>query len=335
VKSFLLHLPHSPPHPFHVLREIPLLRVRIFTAFRPLPLAFAAALLVAALLAAPAPASAAPEAARSATTASPTSVAPEPATTTELAPHDSTSVVQPSPPSPPRRRRPGESARIRHSVTEFDSDFSFFTGERLFGPGSRTAFAQLPPLAASAPSSISLDSFDAGSASGSVLTSTSWNGQVTQNATSITIAGSALNDNGWAARGLNLDASGLGFITVTAQRDTGHATSSLFIQFEDRAASTNTAVFSVDASQFAFGTPTTVSIAIGTWPSAFNSTQIGGWSIGGGGVGTSDFRMTLHNLELTASAIPEPEFYAAASALAALAFAAHRRRRAGHIARPS
>jgi hypothetical protein len=303
------------PIQFHVIREIHLGRAR--RSFVPL------LLLVAALP----PASAAP----SVSPSLPLSISPSPTlfVSPSLSPAPADSAAATPPPPPPRRRRPADLARIRHSVTEIDSDFSFLTGQRLsasFG-SPRSTFVQLPALAASAPSSISLDTFDSGSASGSVLSSTTWAGQVTQHATSITIAGSARNDNGWAARGLNLDASGLGFITVTAQRDTGHTATSLSIQFEDRAASTNTAVFSVDASQFAFGTPTTVSIAIGTWPSLFDSTQIGGWSIGGGGLGTTDFRMTLHNLELTASAIPEPEFYAAASALAALAFAAHRRRR--------
>ncbi len=311
--------PSHRPTQFHVLREI------AFRRGRALP--FLGTLLL--VIASPPSAVSAPEGARAVRSTAPA------AEVTPTSPTDTTGLIVPAAPAapapsqPPRRRRPGDSARIRHAVTELDSEFSFLTGQRRSSSfvSTRSTFANLPAVAASAPTSISLDTFDAGSTSGSVLTSTSWNGQVTQNASSITIAGSALNDNGWAARGLNLDASGLGFITVTAQRDTGHASASLFIQFEDRAASTNTAIFSVDAAQFAFGSPTTVSIAIGTWPSTFNSTQIGGWSIGGGGVGTTDFRMTLHNLELTASAIPEPEFYAAASALAALAFAAHRRRR--------
>jgi hypothetical protein len=182
------------------------------------------------------------------------------------------------------------------------------------------------PPRAQASSSLVLDTFDAGSTNGSVRPLTTWVGQVTQNPTSITIGGTARNDNGWGASSLNFDATGLTFLNVTAQRDAGHAGSSLFLQFEDRAASTNTHVVAIDTSLFAIGSPTTVQVPIGAWPAQFLVAAVGSWSIGGGGVGTEDFRMTLYNLELTATAIPEPATVAAGLGLAAFGIALIRRR---------
>jgi hypothetical protein len=183
------------------------------------------------------------------------------------------------------------------------------------------------PARALSSSTIVLDSFDAGSANGSVRPLTTWVGQVTQNPTSITISGTARNDNGWGANSLNLDATGLTFLNVTAQRDPGHAGSSLFLQLEDRAASTNTHVIAIDTSLFAIGSPTMVQVPIGAYSPQFLANAIGSWSIGGGGVGTDDFRMTLYNLELTATAIPEPATVAAGLGVAAFGVGLLRRRR--------
>jgi hypothetical protein len=207
--------------------------------------------------------------------------------------------------------------------------FSFLTGET-FVPVAST-FASLPNLAASPPETpthIVLDTFDAGAASGYVLPSTSWAGRVTQNATSITVGNFALNDNGWGATSLNIDATGMAFINITAQRDAGHPDGGvLSVQFTDRTPSGNYTSFSVSTSLFALGSPTSVAIAIGSWESPFDFTQIGTWSIGGGAPGLADFRMTLHHLELSATAIPEPSTIAALLGAAAFGAAVYSRRR--------
>ena len=191
----------------------------------------------------------------------------------------------------------------------------------------RLALACALLVGTTAPAQIVLDTFDLATVSGSVRPSTTWVGQVTQNATSITVGGTAKNDNGWGASSLDLDAAGMLFLNVTAQRDAGHGTKTLFLQFEDRAASTHTHVVSIDAALFAFGTPTLVQVPLGPFSSEFVVGSIGAWSIGGGGLGTLDFRMTLEHLELTASAIPEPTTGAALLGLIALGVARAKRRK--------
>lgn len=149
-----------------------------------------------------------------------------------------------------------------------------------------------------------LSNFGGGPADGSIRGGSTWAGQVTQNTGSITVGGTARDDNGWGDTGLSLDASAFGYLNIVAQRNPGHAASSLFVQFEDRFL--NTYIVSVDATVFTLDAPNLVQIALGVWPSGFDPTQITGWNIGGGGLGTTDFRMTLDSLEFTTSAIPEP-----------------------------
>lgn len=175
-------------------------------------------------------------------------------------------------------------------------------------PSDRMA-AELQTLALTEPApplSIVLDTFDSATTAGSIRPSTTWTGQVTQNTTSITVGGAAQNDNGWGASSLNLDLTGMASVSITAQRNTGNLTPALFLQFEDRAASTNTHVVSIDASLFSFTEPTTVLVPLGTFSSEFLVSGVGSWSIGGGGLGTEDFRMTLYHLELSAISVPEP-----------------------------
>ena len=145
-----------------------------------------------------------------------------------------------------------------------------------------------------------LDSFNAGSTTGSVRAGTTWVGQTTPNATTLTVGGAAQNDNGWAATGLTLNATGMNFITVTAQRDAGNAASTFAIQFEDR--NLNTQIFSVSMAAFAIGSLTSVQIPITAWAAGFSPTQITSWNIGGGGLGTTPFRMTFDHLALNATA---------------------------------
>ena len=174
------------------------------------------------------------------------------------------------------------------------------------------------------PTSAVLSTFDGSAGSGSVRAATSWIGNITQNAGSITVAGTALNDNGWGATGLSLDASAMNLLTITAQRGVGNAAPSLFVQFEDR--SLHTQFFSVSTSLFAIGTPTTVQVPIGPWTIDFGANDITGWSIGGGGVGTVALQMTFDHLELSVSAIPEPAAVGWLAGVAVLGFAWQRRR---------
>lgn len=147
---------------------------------------------------------------------------------------------------------------------------------------------------------ILLDSFNAGTVAGSVRAGATWVGQTTLNSTTLTVGGTAQNDNGWGATGLTLSAAGMSFITVTAQRDAGNAAATCAIQFEDR--NLNTQIFSVSMAAFAIGSLTAVQIPITAWSGGFSPTQITSWTIGGGGLGTSPFRMTFDNLALSATA---------------------------------
>ncbi len=193
------------------------------------------------------------------------------------------------------------------------------------------AVAAAPALATTEPSILTLllSSFNGAPSSGATLTGSSWVGQVTQNPGTITVAGTAVDDNGWGARGLSLDTSAMTYLAITAQRDTGNQAPTLFFQFEDQ--SIRTRVLSLSTSLFAIGTPTTVHVALPSWTIDFGSNALSGWSLGGGGVSSSDttvaFRMTFDQIAFTTSAIPEPSTYAAFLGAATLALTAWRRRR--------
>ncbi len=146
---------------------------------------------------------------------------------------------------------------------------------------------------------IVLDNFNAGGTTGAVRAGTSWVNNVTAGANTLTVGGTALNDNGWGATGQTINATGINFFSVTAQRDAGHVASNFVIQFEDR--NLNTQVFSVGTSAFATGSLTQVQVPV-TWAAGFDRTQIVSWSIGGGSVGTVPFRMTFDQISLTGTA---------------------------------
>ncbi len=176
------------------------------------------------------------------------------------------------------------------------------------------------------PSPILLSGFGGGSSDGAVRAGTTWAGQVTQNAATISVAGTARDDNGWGGR-LSVDASGMTYLNISAQRDAGHLAPTLFIQFEDL--SLRTKVISVSTSQFAVGALTLVQVPLTGWTIDFGPNQLASWSLGGGSVGTTDFRMTFDSLTLTATAIPEPATAGAGAALVALGATVWRRRKTG------
>lgn len=185
------------------------------------------------------------------------------------------------------------------------------------------AFALLASVAGA--QIIVLDDFNTGTVSGQTKASTSWVGQVTQNSTTITIGGSAQNDNGWEDTGLSLNLSAMNFIYITGQRDSGHNSATNFVvEFID--SSLFAQQFTVSTNSFLVGSMTTVEIAIGSW--TIDSTQITDWTIGGGTTPTLAFRMTLDNLKVSASAIPEPSTYAAVAGALVLGLAVWRRRSA-------
>jgi hypothetical protein len=170
--------------------------------------------------------------------------------------------------------------------------------------------------------------FGGAAGDGAVRSGTTWVGQVTQQSGMIAVGGTARDDNGWGASGLALDATGQTFLNITAQRDAGNLAPTLFIQFEDL--SLRTKVVSVSTSLFAFGSPTLVQVPLNGWTIDFGPSQIVSWSLGGGGLGTVDFRMSFDSLGFTATAIPEPAAVTSAAALLALGAAAWRRgRRSG------
>ncbi len=176
----------------------------------------------------------------------------------------------------------------------------------------------------STPSVFVLTSF-AASDPGAVRADSSWVGQVTQNTSSITVAGTAADDNGWGATGLALNAATFTSLSITAQRNVGNETPTLFLQFEDR--NSLTKVYSINTSLFAFGTLTTVQIPLTGWTVDFGPSDIAAWNIGGGSVGTIPFRMSFDEISFGTSAIPEPSTYAALLGALALLGATLRRRR--------
>lgn len=182
-------------------------------------------------------------------------------------------------------------------------------------------------LGVKAGAQIVLDDFTAGTqdGEGAALLGTSWVGQVTQNATTITIGGTAHDDNGWGVNNLPIfDASAMQSITITGEVDPGNQATSFNVQFFD--ASFGSQAFSISSSAFSTGM-TTVTIPIDAWV-GIDPTQLDGWTIGGGDFVSNgpDFRMTLDQLSLSPTAIPEPGIAAVLAGIVALGFAIWHRR---------
>jgi len=171
---------------------------------------------------------------------------------------------------------------------------------------------------------IALDDFSDAVGAG-ILSGTSWAnlGNVVLNGTTITVGNTALNDNGWGLENTLIDAHLMQSITIVAQRDSGNASQFFVIAFED--GGSDAAIFSIPTSSFTTGAMTTVEIPILSWGNV-NPAAITGWTIGGGTGGVVPFRMTLDDLSMSSSAIPEPATYAALGGVLVLGFAVWRRR---------
>lgn len=231
-----------------------------------------------------------------------------------------------------RRVHPREAARIDEAILRRRADFADHAApveaavkSALPTPGfvNSVEWAELQPLPSG---SVLLSSFDSTAGSGSVRAGTSWVGHVTQNSGSITVGSGAGDDNGWSASGLSLNATGMNFLTITAQRETGNLAPSIFIQLEDRALRTQ--IFSVSTALFAVGVPTVVHIPITSWTINFGSNDIASWSIGGGGLGTVPLRLTFDEVSFGVTAIPEPSTVALLAGFTAFCITVAYRRRA-------
>lgn len=177
-----------------------------------------------------------------------------------------------------------------------------------------------------------LDNFNSGTATGSVNTNSSWNGQVTQGATTLSVGGTAKDDSGWNYVFADLtDLSAYNYVAITAQRDAGNVAANLSLSLMDDD-SGNFSTITFNTSLFSVGSMTTVVLPVTwTWP----GNAIASWNLGGGqpNPGTVAFRMTFDNVQLqTTSAVPEPSTYAAIVGIAAIAMVAYRRRQARAIA---
>lgn len=152
---------------------------------------------------------------------------------------------------------------------------------------------------------ITLDTFDSDSATGAVITGsmpTSWVGNVTQNATSITVGGSARDENGWGANHVAIDASAMNYVRITGQLETGNVAQSIGVALADDNLYPD--IFSVSTSAFVSGALTQVQIPLLSWINVSDPSAITGWSIGGGTTGLVAFRMTLADLSLSSELIP-------------------------------
>ena len=163
----------------------------------------------------------------------------------------------------------------------------------------------LPLMPAGLAQSLELDSFAQPGAQGAVLPASTWAaaGNVIRLPDAIGVTGTARDDNGWGATGLNVDGRAMAYVTLVAQSDVGNQAGSLVFQLEDAALRTHTVA--VPTTQFALGVRTTVQVPLGAWPAAtvFDAAHITGWTLGGGTLGLVPFRMTLDQVALTATAV--------------------------------
>ncbi len=150
--------------------------------------------------------------------------------------------------------------------------------------------------------SINVENFNNPGATGAVIPGSSWVNNVTRGPDAITVAGAALDDNGWGATGQSLNATGMNFLTIFAKRNPGNDAPFFQISFVDQA-TLKTHIIAVSTANFGTEAITVFQVPIGTWPSGFNIADIKEWTIGGGTPGIVAFRMTLDHLTLSATAV--------------------------------
>lgn len=151
--------------------------------------------------------------------------------------------------------------------------------------------------------SLEIESFASLGARGAVVAGSTWApaGNVMRLPDAIVVAGSALDDNGWGARALQLDLRAMNYVTISASRGVGNLAGFLVFQLEDAALRTHTVA--VPTSQFGVGVMTAVQVPLGTWSAGFDASAVTGWSFGGGTTGLLAFRLTLDQIGLTFAAV--------------------------------
>lgn len=147
---------------------------------------------------------------------------------------------------------------------------------------------------------LNVENFNNPGAVGSTISGSSWVNNVTRGTDTIIVAGNAKNDSGWGATGQSLNATGMAYLTIFAQRDADNLAPNLSVTFYN--SNLQFHQISVSTSLFAVGTITAVQVPIGTWP--FNPSQIVEWNIGGGEPppGSARMRMTFDHLALSPTA---------------------------------
>lgn len=178
---------------------------------------------------------------------------------------------------------------------------------------------------AAAQMALVLDDFTAGAQPREGAAMGTWAGQVTQNATTISVGGTANAGLGWGVFNLvpTFSAAGMQNISIKGQLDAGNVADTLVITFYDT--NLGSQPFTLNATLFTTGTISKVDIPIGAWVTA-DPTQLNGWTISAANPNPALVAMTFDQIALTSS-IPEPGTYAALAGVLALGFAVWRRRK--------